>query len=314
MHRISLNFIVEEFDLALQFHAACFKSSTQFKIGIVKTRQQTISSIHNKAAMKSNLSPVNGVLHQQQSAPNYQLRRYFPCTELKGLVEQFWFVDWCLPDNKAHTQRNLPDPNFHLLLSTDEIKIIGPVSKVYDYTMHGKGQILGVKFRVGALVEQFDITPLACVDKTFSLEHLCDVPSSSLISSLTTASDDAERVTVLSQFLMPFALPLSTGAAMAEDILNTLQDHSDIFTVEQLAEHCDMPIRKIQRLCQHYIGFSPKWLIRKYRLHQALALLESDAITMADIVAQLDYTDQSHLIRDFKEIIGTTPNRYLKRP
>lgn len=264
--------------------------------------------------MKSNHSQINGVLHQQQSAPNYQLRRYFPCTELKGLVEQFWFVDWCLPDNKTHTQRNLPDPNFHLLLSTDEIKIIGPVSKVYDYTMHGKGQLLGVKFRVGALVEQFDITPLACVDKTFPLQHLCDVSSSSLISSLTAASDDAERVKVLSQFLMPFTLPLSTGAAMAEGILNTLQDHSDIFTVEQLAEQCNMPIRKIQRLCQHYIGFSPKWLIRKYRLHQALALLESDATTMADIVAQLDYTDQSHLIRDFKEIIGTTPNRYLKRP
>ncbi|WP_240036237.1 helix-turn-helix domain-containing protein [Pseudoalteromonas sp. A757] len=305
---------MEKFDLALQFYAACFKSSTRFQIGIVKTRQQAKSFIHNKAAMKSNHSQINGVLHQQQSAPNYQLRRYFPSTELVGLIEQFWFVDWCLPDNKTHTQRNLPDPNFHLLLVSNEIKIIGPVSKVYDYTMRGKGQILGVKFRVGALVEQFDITPLTCIDKTFSLESLCDVPSSSLIAPLTMANDDAERVKVLSQFLMPLTPPLSIGAAMAEDILNTLQDRSDIFTVEQLAEQCDMPIRKIQRLCQHYIGFSPKWLIRKYRLHQALAMLESDTSTMADIVAQLDYTDQSHLIRDFKEIIGTTPNRYLKLP
>ena len=59
-----------------------------------------------------------------------------------------------------------------------------------------------------------------------------------------------------------------------------------------------------------YVGLSPKWLIRKYRLHHALEMLENKQFSVAELAANLDYADQSHLIRDFNEFLNVTPKQY----
>ncbi|WP_405631618.1 helix-turn-helix domain-containing protein [Pseudoalteromonas sp. Ld20] len=53
-------------------------------------------------------------------------------------------------------------------------------------------------------------------------------------------------------------------------------------------------------------------LLAKYRLSRVLDELESNTVSILDIVTRLEYVDQSHLIRDFKEVLGITPNRYSK--
>jgi AraC-like DNA-binding protein len=94
--------------------------------------------------------------------------------------------------------------------------------------------------------------------------------------------------------------------------LALIKETPSITKVEHLVELSDVPLRAFQRSFQNYLGMSPKWLIRKYRLHHALKALEDKTLTSADLVAMLDYTDQSHLIRDFKQFLGKTPSIYIK--
>ena len=69
-------------------------------------------------------------------------------------------------------------------------------------------------------------------------------------------------------------------------------------------------VRSLQRLFKTYVGLSPKWLIRKYRLHHALEMLESKQLSLAELATHLDYADQSHLIRDFNKFLNITPKQY----
>ena len=91
--------------------------------------------------MKDNDKMLTGVLHHKLSSERYHLRRYFPNSTLKGLIEQFWLVSWDLEDKDSHTQKNLPDPNFHLILDNQKIKLIGPISKTYSYKMEVWGTL-----------------------------------------------------------------------------------------------------------------------------------------------------------------------------
>ena len=43
-----------------------------------------------------------------------------------------------------------------------------------------------------------------------------------------------------------------------------------------------------------------------------LERLDAGEVNILDVAMELEYTDQSHLIRDFKEIIGVTPNGYAE--
>ena len=106
----------------------------------------------------------------------------------------------------------------------------------------------------------------------------------------------------------------SVQGARVRQLVSLIKQQSDITRVELLSERSNLSVQAIQRCFRQYLGVNPKWLIRKYRLHQALLLLEQQSVEIADLVESLGYTDQSHLIRDFKEFLGVTPAAYTRLP
>lgn len=264
--------------------------------------------------MQSNHNPITGVLHQGQSAEQYQLRRYFPDAALAELIEQFWLVDWDLRGKATHIQQNLPDPNFHLVINTGTVTLLGPVSKSYSYEMQGKGQIIGVKFALGALAERLNFKPADFIDQQLKAEQIFDMDTSRLLSELSAANSDQQRVAILQSSFRPFAIVPSVQGARVQQLVSLIKLQSDITRVELLSERSNLSVQAIQRCFRQYLGITPKWLIRKYRLHQALQLLEQQSVEVADLVEALGYTDQSHLICDFKEFLGVTPTAYKLHP
>ncbi|UVK36480.1 AraC family transcriptional regulator [Mesorhizobium sp. AR10] len=55
------------------------------------------------------------------------------------------------------------------------------------------------------------------------------------------------------------------------------------------------------------IGVGPKTLSRIIRFNRALGLSRQNASDWADIAADCGYADQSHLVREFRDLAGTTP-------
>ena len=262
--------------------------------------------------MKANNKAITGVLHQAKTKVNYDLRRYFPEGNLTSLVEQYWFVDWSLEGGKTHTQQNLPDPNFHLVFEKGKARLVGPVSKVYQYTMKEKGKIFGVKFRVGALVKWLGCPVVEYIDQERGASEVFGIEVEALALELTSTHNDEQAFAKIQTFLSPFVIEPSPSIDALEQHLSLIKDNIDITRVKQLSEYTNTSVRSLQRNFSYYLGFSPKWLIRKYRLHQALTKLEKAECDIAEIVEWLGYTDQSHLIKDFKELIGVTPNHYLR--
>ena len=83
--------------------------------------------------------------------------------------------------------------------------------------------------------------------------------------------------------------------------------------VAQLAEVSGLPERKLQRLFSDYVGVSPKWVMRRARLHEAALRVEADgpaSVDWAALAADLGYADQAHLSRDFTATLGVPPSRY----
>lgn len=284
----------------------------RLKLGIVKTRHS--DGLLWGRVLQSNHNPITGVLHQRQSAELYQLRRYLPDAALAELIEQFWLVDWDLRGKAAHMQQNLPDPNFHLVINTGTVTLLGPVSKSYSYEMQGKGQIIGVKFALGALAERLNFKPADFIDKQLEVEQVFNMDTSRLLSELSAANSDQQRVAILQCCFKPFAIARSVQGARVRQLVSLIKQHSDITKVELLSERSNISVQAIQRCFRQYLGVTPKWLSRKYRLHQALLLLEQQSLEIADLVESLGYTDQSHLIRDFKEFLGVTPTAYKLHP
>jgi AraC-like DNA-binding protein len=81
--------------------------------------------------------------------------------------------------------------------------------------------------------------------------------------------------------------------------------------VDQLAEASGQSVRGLQRLFADYVGVSPKWVMRRSRLHEAALRADSgDPVDWAELAIDLGYADQAHLTRDFTATLGVSPTRY----
>lgn len=262
--------------------------------------------------MKINNEKIKGVLHRQVSEDSYHLRRYFPSDHFNGFIEQFWLVNWNLEKEKTHTQKNLPDPNFHLIINKKGVTLLGPVDKVYSYKMEGIGRIIGVKFECGALKELLPLPIKKYVNKEILAKEVFGSTFENTLSSLYDDDNDLAVISHIQEYLAPFVHPITKQKATTQSLVSLIKNNDNIYTVTEVANSAKISSRAVQRYFSKYVGLSPKWLIRKYRLSRALEELENSSISTLDIVTQLEYVDQSHLIRDFKEILGVTPSRYQK--
>lgn len=74
----------------------------------------------------------------------------------------------------------------------------------------------------------------------------------------------------------------------------------------------DQHERQLQRACRRWLGLTPKAFLRIERAWGARAAIALGT-PLADVAADLGYTDQAHLTRDVRHLLGATPGA-LKPP
>ena len=95
----------------------------------------------------------------------------------------------------------------------------------------------------------------------------------------------------------------------AREVIHTIYKGNDL-KVKDLAKQLSMNESTLYRLFMDQIGQNPKSFLRTVRFRNALnGILEFEKPKLTGIAHQNHYTDQSHFIRDFKEITGQTPSQ-----
>ena len=70
--------------------------------------------------------------------------------------------------------------------------------------------------------------------------------------------------------------------------------------------------KQFSRVFSDNIGLSPKEFSRIIRIQRALSILQNlPRINFAQLAYDCGYTDQSHMIKEFKQFSGYTPKEFL---
>jgi AraC-like DNA-binding protein len=108
--------------------------------------------------------------------------------------------------------------------------------------------------------------------------------------------------------LLPERDPLAEQAAA---LVARITDDPGLRRVSELSAASGMTARSLQRLFADYVGVSPKWVMRRARLHEAAERADrGEPVDWASLAANLGYADQAHLTRDFTATLGVSPTRY----
>ncbi|MEV6797059.1 AraC family transcriptional regulator [Micromonospora rifamycinica] len=134
----------------------------------------------------------------------------------------------------------------------------------------------------------------------------------SAVASPRCGGTDDERRRALDAFLLAWAPQPDPAAAEAIALAETIRTDRSMLRVDDLARRHDLPVRRLQRLFLEHVGVGPKWVIRRYRLLEAIEQVVTGSPDWAALAADLGYSDQAHLSRDFAAVTGRTPTGYAR--
>jgi AraC-like DNA-binding protein len=258
---------------------------------------------------------ARGVLRHAVGPGVFHHARIAPAPALAALVQHFWSVRWDLRGMEPQLRETLPHPNVHLVFeAAGGSRVHGIHSGRFTTVLEGRGGVFGVKFRPGAL-RPFLGGPVASLrDRSLLPETVFGADATRLEQEVLAGGNDDQRTAAVERYLLARLPPPDPQVARAGDIVDAIAAEPGITSVEHLLERWQTSKRSLQRLFNEYVGVGPKWVINRYRLHEALErLAQGGNVEWARLALDLGYFDQAHFIRDFKALVGRTPGEYLRQ-
>jgi AraC-like DNA-binding protein len=252
-----------------------------------------------------------GVLNSRRTLPNVRHARYAPATQLAPFVEHYWTVEWNLVESTV--VQTLPHPSVHIVFEPGLAQLAGVATARFQRQLKGNSRVFGVKFRPGGFRPFIDQPVSAYSERTVELCTVFGADAQQLGEQVLQHADHHASIEVIEAALRARQPVIDAAAEFVGAVVDFIAVNRRIIKVEQLVEEFDVGLRQLQRLFDDYVGVGPKWVIQRYRLHElAERIAEVRAPDWADMAAELGYADQSHLIRDFKRLVGMSPLEYLQ--
>ncbi|WP_460499225.1 AraC family transcriptional regulator [Glycomyces tarimensis] len=262
--------------------------------------------------MNDRTASDKGILRPQEAARHIDLGRHPVEGALAAYVERFWSVRWDLPEGASYESVVIPHPCVNLSFMPGlGAEVHGPGTAVSRHPLTGSGRVLGVKFRPGGFVALTGAESSAFADWTVAARTVFG-PAVDHLSTAVVGQGVEDAIRAVSVFLAE-RLPARADPRyeLVLRIVSVMLEDRSVTRVDQAAQRFAMSPKSLQRLFQSYLGLGPKWLIRRYRMHDAADRLAQDpAVDLARLAAELGWSDQAHFTHDFKALIGSPPAEY----
>ncbi|MDH3493379.1 MAG: helix-turn-helix domain-containing protein [Acidobacteriota bacterium] len=190
--------------------------------------------------------------------------------------------------------------------------VVGQMKSVVKVMPSGSIDLFGVRFRPFGLFPLLRENVETMTGRIESVSSVFGKRGVNLEQRMLGAASDKERITIFEE---AFERELCDPVAVSDEIKGALSmidsDPSGI-RIGAAAERLGVSVKKLERRFKREIGLTPKFLARLTRIQRLVAGL--DRIPAPSLTEQSylhGFSDQSHMIREFRSIAGKSPQAFL---
>ncbi|MGS2613854.1 AraC family transcriptional regulator [Micromonospora sp. LZ34] len=264
-----------------------------------------------------------GILDPARLLRQVQFRRHLPAVALRPWVEHYWLVDWELTEPLV--QHVVPHPAVNVVFQRDgtgpeRAEVAGVGRELFSITLAGTGRVSGVQFRPGGFHPFWRRSVAELTGRRWSFAELADRWTPAAAGAAPAGpgrqgccdGTDAERCRSLDDLLTGWAPEPDPVTAETIRLVEAIRTDRSVLRVDDFARRHGVSTRRLQRLFLEHVGVSPKWVIRRYRLQEAIEQAAGGPLDWAALAVDLGYSDQAHLVREFTAVTGVSPAAYAR--
>jgi AraC-like DNA-binding protein len=187
---------------------------------------------------------------------------------------------------------------------------IGTEPSVMHYK-RGSFTCIQVIFKPHALKTLFGINAARLSNGWAQLQEF---GAGNLDAHLLDADNEQQCLALLFSFLSDRFKQVSTRDLLVEESLRFIHNNISSLSVKDLLQYFSISERQFERRFTQTVGISPRSYIRIKRFQTAIRLIKAGQFErLTDIAYALNFSDQSHFIRDIKAFSGMTPSNLSQR-
>lgn len=191
--------------------------------------------------------------------------------------------------------------------------LYGQITQFKDIQSSKNLSLIIVVFQPTGIKKLLGIPAFEIKDKIISLEHIFNKESNLIEERLKEAKSINDKLNILNIFFTRIALKVLKGKEdLVTESVNFIRKSKGQISSNQLEKFTGYSQRHIERLFLDSVGISPKHFANILKLHNFLQQLKNKKsnTNLIELDYQVGYSDQSHLIKEFKKITGFTPTSY----
>ena len=267
-----------------------------------------------------------GELTHTTALGTWRLTRAKPCAELVGIVHEYWEVQGRL---SPFREAVLPNGYVEVMVN------LGPAHRVFEGSSSGvweRSWFSGVQER-SIFIESLDGTHLVSIrmhslgatqmfglvapqaaNSVVDLDTLGGSHADDLRERLLNAESPEVRFATLEKWLCDRSTLDISIPPFVREAATTIERAHGCGRVAELHKELNVSRKHLAVSFGRFVGVSAKAFARLHRFVWTLEQLRSSAdVEWSRIAADAGYSDQSHLVRDFRRVGATSPTDYLRR-
>jgi AraC-like DNA-binding protein len=252
-----------------------------------------------------------------------------PSKELSPYIKHYLFLD--NKDADIQKLRLFSDGNTGLVFSFKsklisgidnyEVKNFLPNSFLYgqlngfkDIYSNTEIALIIVVFQPNGIHQLLGVPAHEFLDSILSIDAVFGKNGLLLQEKLSEQNNNQTRIGLLNHFFSNlFSKKSQSNQLLINSSLDFIVSSKGHFSVSQLVKHTGYTERHLERKFKESIGLNPKKFGNIIKLHHFLKLLKhkSEDLNLTTICYDAGFSDQSHLIKEFRKHTGITPTDYL---
>jgi len=211
--------------------------------------------------------------------------------------------------NFGASQLAVKGANAHSM-GINDFQVVGPQTGAFTVAPQGDVKMLGISLKMDGSSALFSLPITEIVDQ--AVEACCLFPQQRFLwEQMAETESFRKQCNILMNWLMGVFQP-APQLDLVQHACWSLREQPTSYTLDQLSAQLNLSSRHLRRLMRQHIGVGPAQYMRLSRFVKSLHLM-TGMDTLTDIAYHVNYADQAHFSRDFKEIAGMTPSEYRQR-
>lgn len=245
---------------------------------------------------------------ERRTAPAFH--ELAPPEILSSFVDRFWSAS--VPENGRFFEYAIvPDGCVDVVYEQTGTQvrclIFGTNSRTRPFRINPEATYLGIRFRPGMARHLLAIAPGELTDRHVEVPSFLGIGPEQVMETPTFP----EQSGLLAQAIVHTLHRNNAAPTSLDQAIEYVQQTRSIWQAAVLADLCGISQRQMERRVKIAIGLSPKFLLRILRVQAGISTMqEAPETRLIEMAADLGYSDQAHMNRDFRLLTGQTPFEY----